>query len=160
EWEDARVMLRKGVFAQYMAGIGRMDLVRAAKEAQTNPDPDIGLHAFVSALPVGQVQGPRLELSPRRLVLGTLLAGESRTITLTVSNGGKGLLQGKLTASCGDWLRLADGGGDGECALKTAREQQVKLRVETRGLAPNTYGGKLTVITNGGVAEVPVRLDV
>jgi hypothetical protein len=163
EWEDARVLLRKGAFAEYLAGIGRMDLARAAREAQTNPDPDIALHAFVSALPVDQVQGPRLELSPRRLMLGTLLAGESRAVTLTVSNGGKGLLQGKLTlslASGGDWLRLADGGDGGQYALKTAREQQVKLRVETRGLAPKTYGAKLTVITNGGIAEVPVRLDV
>jgi hypothetical protein len=142
-----------------MASIGRMDLVRAAKEAQGNSDPDIALHAFVGALPVAQVQGPRLELSPRRLVLGTLLAGESRSVALTVSNGGKGLLQGKLTVQGGDWLRLAEG-GDGEYPLKTAREQQVKLRVETRGLAPKTYGAKLTVITNGGVAEVPVRLDV
>jgi hypothetical protein len=160
EWEDARVLLRKGVFAQYMASIGRMDLVRAAKEAQGNTDPDIALHAFVSALPVGQVQGPRLELSPRRLILNNLLAGESRSVALTVSNGGKGLLQGKLTViNGGDWLRLADG-GDGEYALKTAREQQVKLRVDTRGLVPKTYGAKLTVITNGGVAEVPVKLDV
>jgi hypothetical protein len=160
EWEDARVMLRKGVFGQFMASIGRMDLVRAAKDAQSNSDPDIALHAFVSALPVGQVQGPRLDLSPRRLVLGTLLAGENRTVALTVSNGGKGLLQGKLTVSGGEWLRLAEGGTNGEYAVKTAREQQVKLRVETRGLAPKTYGAKLTVITNGGIAEVPVRLDV
>ncbi len=160
EWEDARTLLRKGVFAQYMASIGRMDLVRAAKEAQTNPDPDIALHAFVSALPVAQVQGPRLELSPRRFVLGNLLAGESRTVALTVSNGGKGILQGKLTVSGADWLRLVEGGDNGQCALKTPREQQVQLRVETRGLAPKSYGAKLTVITNGGIAEVPVRLDV
>jgi hypothetical protein len=160
EWEDARVLLRKGIFSKYMASIGRMDLVRAAKEAQNNSDPDIALHTFVSALPVAQVQGPRLELSPRRMVLGTLLAGENRTVALTVSNGGKGLLQGKLTVSGGDWLRLADGASDGEYALKTAREQQVKLRIETRGLAPKSYGAKLTVITNGGIAEVPVNLDV
>jgi hypothetical protein len=127
EWEDARVLLKQGVFTKYMANIGRMDLVRAAKEAQANPDPDIALHAFVSALPVAQVQG---------------------------------LLQGKLTLVGGNWLRLADDGADGECSLKTAREQQVRLRVETRGLAPKTYGGKLTVITNGGIAEVPVKLDV
>ncbi len=160
EWEDARVMLRQGVFEKYMAGIGRMDLMRAAKEARANADPDIGLHAFVQALPVAQVQGPRLELSPRRLVLGSLIAGESRSVALTVSNGGKGLLQGKLSVSGAGWLLLTDCGADGECALKTAREQQVRLRVDTRGLAPKTYGAKLTVITNGGVAEVPVKLDV
>jgi hypothetical protein len=146
-----------------MAGIGRMDLVRAAKEAQANPDPDIGLHAFVAALPVAQVQGPRLELSPRRLVLGSLHTGETRQVQLTVSNGGKGLLQGKLTVhEGGDWLRLAEGSGNnGSLPLKTAREQQVRLRVDTRGLAaPGSYSARLTVITNGGIVEVPVRLDL
>jgi hypothetical protein len=161
EWEDARLLLHKGVFAQFMASIGRMDLVRAAREAQGNPDPDIGLHSFVSALPVAQVQGPRLELSPRRLVLGAFRAGETRQVLLTVSNGGKGLLQGKLTISEGSgWLRLAEG-DPRQCALKTAREQQVSLQIDTHGLAsPRSYSGKLTVITNGGIVEVPVRLDV
>jgi hypothetical protein len=48
-----------------------------------------------------------------------------------------------------------------ECALKTAKSQQVQLFIDARGLtAPHTYSGKLTVITNGGISEVSVRLDV
>ena len=31
EWEEARSMLRAGVFSQYLASIGRMDLVQAAR---------------------------------------------------------------------------------------------------------------------------------
>jgi hypothetical protein len=42
-----------------------------------------------------------------------------------------------------------------------AREDQVSLFVETNGLAAKkSYNGKLTVITNGGVAEVPVSFDL
>jgi hypothetical protein len=45
--------------------------------------------------------------------------------------------------------------------IRTAQEQDVTVRVDTHGLAaPHPYSGKLTVITNGGVVEVPVALDL
>lgn len=166
EWEDARGMLGKGVFNQYLASIGRMDLARVAQESQAQGgDPDIALHHFLNSLPASQVQGPRLDLTPRRLMLGTLRAGDSRQVRLTVTNQGKGLLQGKLTVSDGaQWLHVEGAGSpgsNGHCALKTAHEQQITLRVDTRGLpAPQTYSARLQVITNGGIVEVPVRLDL
>jgi hypothetical protein len=162
EWEDARSLLKQGRFAQFLAGIGRMDLVRAAQQAQTQSDPDIGLHNFVAALPAAQVQGPRLELNPRRLTFGPLKPGESRKVRVVVSNGGKGLLQGKVSVTEGSqWLRLEDGNGQSQCFVKTAREQPIGVHLDTRGLSgPQTYSACLTVITNGGIAEVPVRLDV
>jgi hypothetical protein len=164
EWDDARDLLRQGRFSQFLARIGRMDLVRAAAECQSNnADPDVALLNFIGRLPAYQVQGPRLDLHPRRLVLGALRAGESRQVQLIVTNVGKGLLHGTLKVSeGGNWLYVAEGGGsNGQCTLKTAREQVVNLRIETRGLAaPQTYGAKLTVVTNGGIVEVPVRLDL
>ena len=43
-----------------MASIGRLDLARAAKEAQGQQDPDIALHEFMSGLPAAdRVAGPR-----------------------------------------------------------------------------------------------------
>jgi hypothetical protein len=162
EWEDARDMVKKGAFAKFLAGVGRMDLVKVATEAQSHVDPDIGLHNFINALPVVQVQGPRLDLSPRRLNMGSLRAGEKRTLRLTVNNQGKGLLQGKITVTEGtDWLRIDEADIEGRCALKTAKDQQITLRIDTHGLpAPQSYSAKLTVITNGGIAEVPIRMDV
>lgn len=162
EWEDARRLLRNGDFARYFAHIGRHDLARLARENQTQPDPDIALLAFLGQLPAGQVQGPRLDLNPRRLMLGGVRPGEQRRIMLTVLNQGKGLLQGKVAVSeGGQWLHIAADGNPAECALKTARAQQIPLHIDARGLtAPQTYSGKLTVITNGGIAEVAVRLDV
>jgi len=162
EWEDARELLHQGRFAQFLASIGRMDLAHTAQEAQGQADPDIGLHNFVAGLPAVQVQGPRLELNPRRLTFGPLKPGENRQVRLTVSNGGKGLLQGKVSvAEGGKWLKLEQPNGDQQCAIKTAREQPITVRVETRELTgPQTYSARLTVITNGGIAEVPIRLDV
>ncbi|HEY1860260.1 MAG TPA: hypothetical protein VGG61_07895 [Gemmataceae bacterium] len=162
EWEDARDLLRQGRFGQFLASIGRMDLLALAQEAQAQPDPDIGLHNFVAGLPAVQVQGPRLDLNPRRLTFGPLRPGETRQVKVTVSNGGKGLLQGKVSvAEGGQWLRLEQVNGHQQCAIKTAREQPITLRLETSGLTgPQTYSARLTVITNGGIAEVPIRLDI
>jgi hypothetical protein len=160
EWEDARELLHQGEIGRFLAGIGRMDLARAAREVQNQPDLDVALYNFLSNLPSVQVQGPRLDLNPRRLLLGSLWAGDQRQLRLRVLNQGKGLLQGKLTVSEGtDWLRVD--GDASECTLKTPREQQITLRIDTRGLAaPQVYSAKLTAITNGGIAEVPVRLDL
>jgi hypothetical protein len=166
EWDDARDLLRQGKFGHFLASIGRMDLVRAAQEVQAKAnDPDIALHDFINRLPAHQVAGPRLDLHPRRLILGTLKAGESCQVQLTVTNLGKGLLHGSIKVTeGGEWLHLpAEGsaGGNGQCTLKTAREQQVTLRIVTTGLpAPQSYSARLAVITNGGIVDVPVRLDL
>jgi hypothetical protein len=215
EWEDARELLRRGDFSRFFTAAGRMDLALAAREAESQADPDLGMATFLRALPTQQVQGPRLDLEPRRVVLGKMRPGESRRVPLRVVNAGKGLLQGRLSVAEGGswlWIEPADGrmqpagteqvrreesstsgrtdgtdraGGasdtlhgnlangarepgastryaDGRhCSLKVAREQQVALRVDTRGLpAPQTHSARLVIITNGGVAEVPIRLDL
>jgi hypothetical protein len=80
-----------------------------------------------------------------------------------VINQGKGLLHGTITVAEGSsWLRLShDGKANGECLIKTTREQAIVVRIDTRGLvAPHKYSAKLTVITNGGIVEVPARLDL
>jgi hypothetical protein len=118
------------------------------------------LHSFISSLPGTQAEGPRLDLHPRRIVLGTFLTGETRDVPLTILNQGKGLLHGTLTITTGAaWLSVGE--GNGHCSLKTAHQQQVTLRVDTRGLAaPRVYSAKLNLITNGGIIEVPVSLDL
>ena len=162
EWEVARDLLGQGVFRQFLASAGRMDLARAAQEAKSQPDADLALDMFLSRLPFKLEQSPRLDLSPRRLNLGTLHVGDTRQIRLTVFNQGKGLLHGSLAVAEGtSWLRVGNGQSNGECTIKTAREQPITLRIDTRGLsAPHKYSAKLTVITNGGIVEVPVRLDL
>jgi hypothetical protein len=162
EWNAARTLLAQGIFRQFFTSIGRMDLARSAQEAMGQSNADIGLTQLVGTLPTTiAVQGPKLDLHPRRLLLGSLFAGETRQIQLTVSNQGRGMLQGTLAVTeGGEWLKLA-GANNSQMAVQTSREQQVVLQVDTRNLpAGQTYGGKLTVITNGGVVEVPARVDL
>jgi hypothetical protein len=163
EWEAARSLFQEGVFRQFLTSAGRLDLARTAQQShQSQTDLDLALDAFLRTLPTTVTQAPRLDLSPRRLVLGTLRAGETRQVHLLVSNEGKGLLHGSLTIAQGSaWLLLGDGTSRCECRLKTAREQQLSLRIDTRGLpAGQSYSAKITVITNGGIVEVPVRFDL
>jgi hypothetical protein len=137
-------------------------LAKAAHEAKAQDDPDLALESFIGSLPAITEQGPRLDLNPRRLNLGTLHVGDVRQARLAVVNQGEGLLHGTLAVIEGNsWLQLAEGKTTGECAIRTSREQQILLRIDTRGLAaPHKYAAKLTVITNGGIVEVPVRLDL
>jgi hypothetical protein len=160
EWDDARELLHKGEFTRFLTRAGRADLARAAQEVQAQADGDIALVNFLRALPATQTQQPRLELNPRRLMLGVLRIGETRQAKLTLTNSGHGMLHGKISVNEGsEWLKIE--GDDGrQCAIKTNRDQVVRLRVQTAGLVPQTYSARLTVITNGGIAEVPVRLDL
>jgi hypothetical protein len=150
------------VFGQFLAGVGRTDLARGAQEAKKQGDADLALNDFISRLPAAIEQGPRLGLHPRRLNIGSLRVGESRQIQLTIQNEGKGLLHGNVAVAEGTaWLSVGLEKTNGECAIKTRSEQVVVLRIDTRALsAPQKYSGKLTVITNGGIVEVPIRLDV
>jgi Family of unknown function (DUF5717)N-terminal len=162
EWEVARDLLSQGVFQQFLATGGRTDLARAAQKATSHPDADIALDTFLTALPAKVQRGPRLDLSLRRLNLGTLHVGETRQVRLAILNQGKGFLHGTLTVADGtSWLRLGEGRGNGQCLIRTASEQEVTIRVDTHGLtAPQQYSTRLTVITNGGIVEVPVGLDL
>jgi hypothetical protein len=160
EWDDARELLRKGELTRFFQSVGRADLARSAQEAQNQQDPDIALYNFVGQLPATQVQGPRLDLAPRRITL-PCKPGDQKQSNLTLMNLGRGLLQGKVKVSEGEnWLKLGDA-RERQLAVKTNREQIVVLHIDTRGLTGGQkYSGKLTVITNGGIAEVSVRIEL
>ena len=161
EWPAARDLLRQGLLQEFFGGTGRTDLAKAAQEAMANPDGDIALTMFLGALPITQTLAPKIDINPRRLLLGNLLAGEQRQLELIVTNSGEGSLQGTLTVSEGNaWLRI-DGDDGGQCAIATRREQNIPLRVDTRGLpAGGTFAARLRVITNGGVVEVMARMEL
>lgn len=161
EWNEGRQMLQKGEFLLFLQKLGRTDLIQSARKATSLADPDIALYNFLDQLPASGTSGPHLELQPRRLVLKKVTVGKQPQVQLTVTNGGNGILQGKLMVSTGqEWIRVERGTGQ-QIELRAQRNQEVVLGINTRVLlGGQTYSGKLTVITNGGIAEVPIRLDL
>jgi len=165
DWATACDLLRQGLFENFLASAGRTDLSRMARQARGQPDLDVALTTFLAGLPATRPRTPRLELRPRRLQVGPLNSGETRQVRLAIVNQGQGVLQGTLaiteTNGPPDWLRLAEGPSHGPIAIKTSGEQPFLFHVDTSGMpAGQTFAAKLTVITNGGVVEIPVRLEV
>jgi hypothetical protein len=162
EWHAARDLLHQGAFGKFFGNCGRADLVRAAQDANAQASPDAALATFLASLPGVRTQTPRLDINPRRMLLGNLLAGETRKLPITVTNAGQGTLQGTASITEGqEMVSLADGKPLFEVEVDTPRQQQLTLYLNTRGLPTNqSHGAKLTVVTNGGVAEVPLRLEL
>lgn len=163
EWDDARDLLKRGDFSRFFQQISRHDLVKAAREAETQADADVGLYRFLDKLPASKTQGPKLDLLPRRYQLSRVFPGEIKQVSLKILNRGKGLLQGRASVSSDcNWLQFVEGDEDGlHCPIKAAKEQVVTLQIDARELTPpQSYSAKLTLVTNGGIAEVPVRVDL
>ena len=131
------------------------------QDAQGDPDPDIALHSFVT--PAGRAgagttwsstapHGPR-HTDHRRI----------RTVALTVSDGGKGLLQGRLTVDGGDWLRSRSASAI-EVRLngsRTAGRTAYRTRSLARqGTAPNSPSSPMAASRAAGqldVGAIPFR---
>ena len=73
EWTAARDLLMRGVFAKYFQTCNRADLVRAANDAKAVPNPDIALTTFLASLPGTRTQTPKVDLNPRRILLGNVV---------------------------------------------------------------------------------------
>lgn len=160
-WPDAVRMLADGSLAQLLRDSGRLDLGRAADEAQAHPDRDLGLYQLLGRLPAPTGPQPRLEVYPRRLILGPYPAGGQHRSSLRVANRGAGVLQGKVSAADAPWLRLDETSGRQDAAIHADDEQSVALWIDTRGLTSGqVHGGKLVVVTGGGLVEVPVSLEI
>lgn len=161
EWDAARELLAGGKIAQYLTEIGRADLARSA--APPGPGKaDAALDNLLLALPGTIDLRPRLDFTPRRLQLGTLSVGEEKRVRVQLQNTGKGLLHGKISVAPGsEWMHIEGVKAGEELTIRTPNAQAVTLVVATRGLSsPHKYSGKLVLVTNGGVAELPVRLDL
>jgi hypothetical protein len=159
-WDEARQMIADGSLAQFLRENGRLDLARAADEGRG--DPDLGLYQFLGRLPLPLGPVPRLEVYPRRLVLGPYPAGGQHQSSLRIANRGVGELQGKVRIdSDASWVRLDPSSNVREVSIHTETDQNVGLWIDTRGLATGqTYSTRLIVVTGGGLAEVPLAVEV
>ncbi|MFQ3594193.1 MAG: hypothetical protein SNJ82_13520, partial [Gemmataceae bacterium] len=70
EWNLACDLLHGGYFESFLAGMGRLDLALAAKQAARFSDRDLGLDQFLGHLPTSVLPEPRLRVEPKEVALG------------------------------------------------------------------------------------------
>lgn len=103
-WADAASRLTRGAVEQWLTEINRQDLTAQVAEIRKKQgDADIALeqvlHLFLPSL-----EQPRLRLDTELLDFGSLEHGARRTFKVSLSNYGRGLLYGQVTAAV-PWLR-------------------------------------------------------
>lgn len=163
DWDAAREMLQHDVFAGFLAGLGRADLSRTAREAARLPNADRALDDLLRALPSSVVEPPRLAVEPAKVNLGTLRVGQDVRFDLHLSNRGMGLLTGEVVCEDGPWLVVGDGRARARKKLfQTLHETTIPVQVSGKSLAAGNKPlvARLVIDSAGGAVQVPVTLEV
>jgi len=103
-----------------------------------------------------QVLSPRLEVKPTQIDLGTVDLAQpkvERSAELTVRNAGPGVLTGAVKVGS-DWLTVEP------AAFRCRAGEAQRLRMSTTQLRVGDLSQSIHVVSNAGVAEVPVLLHV
>ncbi len=162
-WEEARELLSAGYWATFFGGMGRLDLVAAAKRAATEPDRDLGLSQLLEKFPADTdaLRPPKATVDSTDINLGQMRPGTDHAFELTILNQGMLVLRGMMVANC-DWLVFGSKSGPSQKMFQTRNVCTTSVRVLGHklraGLKP--VEGEIVVDTNGGTIKVPVRVDV
>jgi hypothetical protein len=160
-WKEARDLLEHGVFASFLAGLGRGDLSSAAREAARHPDRDRGLDQLLASLPAQVIQPPKLVVEPGQLNLGAMRPGQDGRFDLRLANQGMGLLTGTLSCEDCPWLTLGDAGAKKKL-FQCLNELSIVVRVQGKFLraANRPLEARLVVESSGGPGVVNVTVGV
>jgi hypothetical protein len=162
-WESARELLRHGVFSSFLGGLGRSDLVVAAREASEFPDRDRGLAQLLERLPASVLEAARLVVEPAQVNLGRIRPGQDLRFDLRLHNSGMGLVAGSISCEACPWLVL----GDPNSGIKSKLFQflhdstiPVVIRGKALSASNKLVSGKLVLESAGKLIEVPVKIEV
>jgi hypothetical protein len=160
EWAVARDLLAQGHLENFFSGLGRMDLVLAAREAARFPDRDRGLDQLLARLPTEVLDPPALKVSPADINLGLLSRDEYRRFELHLENAGMRLVYGTVDTS-ESWLALGEGTGVSQKHLQFTAEQLIPVQVRRDRLrAGKPQEARLVVESNAGTFVVTVRAEL
>jgi hypothetical protein len=163
DWSAARDLLQQGYLETFLGGLGRIDLVVAAKEAVKYPDRDRGLDQFLSKLPADVLDPPKLAAETQEVNLGVLKVGDAgRSFKLHLENKGMRLLYGTVSCADAPWLTLGDGPGTTDKHFQFGHELALPVRVVGDRLraANKPLEAQLTIESNGGSATLTIRAQV
>ena len=161
EWATAIELLRNGDLANFLAGLGRADLAKAAREAARQDDKDRALDQLLGQLPANTIEPAKLHVETLHVNLGQLTVGKDHRWELRLANQGMRMLSGTIASDC-DWLALGEGGGSPRKVFQYQSGTVIPVQVRGKLLraAAKPIKGLLAVETNGGTATVVVTAEV
>jgi len=159
DWAEARELLRGGYFESFLAGMGRLDLAQAAKQAARFPDADRALDQFLSQLPSGVLPEPQLRVEPSEITLGILQGNQPRQFLLHLENQGARLLYGTARTDC-TWLSLGEDRLLQKAFQFTSHETiPVHLHPERLRASNKPLLAKIVLSSNAGEQTVTLRAE-
>ena len=161
-WSTAIELLRHGDLANFLAGLGRADLAKAAREAARDADKDRALDQLLGQLPANTIEPARLRVETLQVNLGRLAIGKDHRFELRLANQGMRMLSGTVAVDDGAWLALGDGGGSPRKVFQFQSNTSIPVQVRGKLLraAAKPIQGRLVLETNGGAATVVVTAEV
>lgn len=162
------MLLQKGIFENFLTGLGRLDLVMAAQEARKFPDPDRALDTLLERLPCDAeaLAPPQLQVESTEINLGTIEAGEDRMLEIRLENSGERLLYGNVTvqvpAKQQAWLRLDEKPGTIQRVIQFQEHMVLPVRLERDRVRASDKPLEATLLidSSGGTATIRIRADV
>ncbi len=161
EWATALELLRTGDLANFLSGLGRADLAKAARDASRQDDKDRALDQLLGQLPANTIEPAKLHVETLQVNLGQLAVGKDHRWELRLANQGMRMLSGTIASDC-DWLALGEGGGSPRKVFQIQSGTVIPVQVRGKLLraAAKPIKGLLAVETNGGTATVVVTAEV
>ena len=104
-WEEARELLKDGIWSTFFAAMGRLDLAAAARQGAKEADLDRGLSQLIERFPADpeflRPANPAVAIPEVRL--GQVAPGTDYVFDLVILNQGMLLLHGTVSSNF-DWL--------------------------------------------------------
>ena len=159
-WDEARDRFWRGEFDAWLPTINEPALAQRARAIRSrHRDPSAALEEFL-ALAVPTRPRPVLAVQPTVLDAGRVHRGDTRVLTLTVTNAGRGYLHGAVACDPVAWLTAQPT----TFACLAGAQQIIQIEVNAAALTGDEagvpYNGRVAVQSNRGVATIPVRLAV
>jgi len=159
-WDEGKDAFWQGQFEPWLRSLGQDRLATQAQAIRSrHNDPSAALEEFLEAADPTRSK-PILTVSPMALDFGILRRGDTKVMSLTISNSGRGYLHGNLDVKPSAWLAVHPA----HFGCLAGTQQKIDVEVNTSSLSgtemPVDYGGTVTVLSNRGQQAVAVRLKV
>jgi serine/threonine-protein kinase len=151
-WDESKVHLYAGHFANWLSYIGRSDLaLEAHKISASFSNQDEGLEKFVQR--TGLASPPDVKANETQLDFGKRFQGEKQDKNIIIHNAGRGYLTGTISSGAA-WLKVKTGKFAGN------QRHTIAVEIDTTKLSIGAANSSLSLTWNGGALTIPVKVDV